>query len=262
MGQYYKIVNLDKRQYVHPHRLGNGVKLLEFGCSAMGALTAVAILLADGNGRGGGDLYQTGTVKGSAKDIGYQAFPKKVPDDMRVDHEWDHDKGKVVFQSRVPKIIGSWAGDRIVVAGDYADTGKYGFDSDRVIKRVERRLPEGFSGQVKDSDYRDVEMEYVEKDCTLYTLADLEFEDVSLLALAAMLYDSYILESNLEDAWGPEKGYCSNMEELIEAIQMNDYALKYANEWAVKKGVELPEAIRTKGPAGPKTPEIDPAFAN
>ena len=83
MGQYYLIVNLDKKQYLHPHRCGDGLKLLEFGCSATGTLTALAILLADGNGRGGGDLRSENPV------------------------------------------IGSWAGDRIVIAGDYADEGKF-----------------------------------------------------------------------------------------------------------------------------------------
>ena len=79
MGQYYLIVNVDKGEYLNPHRFGDGLKLLEFGPSGSGTMTGLAVLLADGNGRGGGDL-------GS-----------------------DH------------PIIGSWAGNRIVVAGDYAD---------------------------------------------------------------------------------------------------------------------------------------------
>lgn len=79
MGQYYYVINIDKKQYLHPHRFGDGLKLLEFGCSGNGTMTALAILLADGNGRGSGDLHS--------------------------------DKA----------IIGSWAGDRIVIGGDYAD---------------------------------------------------------------------------------------------------------------------------------------------
>lgn len=83
MGQYYMIVNIDKKEFIHPHKFGDGLKLLEFGDSMGGTMTALAILLADGNNRGGGDL--------------------------RSDKE----------------IIGSWAGDRIVIAGDYADEGKF-----------------------------------------------------------------------------------------------------------------------------------------
>jgi len=83
MGQYYVIVNLDKKEYIHPHKFGDGLKLLEFGTSSCGTMTGLTILLADGNGQGGGDLQS------------------------------DH------------TIIGSWAGDRIVVSGDYADEGKF-----------------------------------------------------------------------------------------------------------------------------------------
>lgn len=84
MGQYYKIANLNKKEYLHPHHCGDGLKLLEFGSSGDGTMLCLAILLADGNNRGGGDL--------------------------RSDNP----------------IIGSWAGDRIVICGDYADAGKYG----------------------------------------------------------------------------------------------------------------------------------------
>ncbi len=80
MGQYYKIVNLDKRQYLHPHKFGDGLKLLEFGAGGSGTMCGLAILLADGNGRGGGDLRSNASV------------------------------------------IGSWAGDRIVIAGDICIT--------------------------------------------------------------------------------------------------------------------------------------------
>lgn len=86
MGQYYYIVNLDKKQYLHPHAFGDGLKLMEFGCSGEGTLLALAALLADGNGQGFGDLKS---------------------DDS---------------------LVGSWAGDRIVVAGDYAAPGHWGVE--------------------------------------------------------------------------------------------------------------------------------------
>ncbi len=83
MGQYYRAVNLDKKQYIKPHDFDEGAKLMEFASSACGMLRALAVLLADGNGRGGGDLRSE------------DAF------------------------------VGSWAGDRIVIAGDYGDAGKF-----------------------------------------------------------------------------------------------------------------------------------------
>lgn len=78
MGQYYYIINLDKKQYLDPSKFGDGLKLLEFGCSEFGTLTGLTILLAKGNGEGAGDL-----------------------------HSKNH-------------IIGTWAGDRIAIIGDYS----------------------------------------------------------------------------------------------------------------------------------------------
>ena len=115
MGQYYKIVNIKKKQYISPDTFGDGSKLMEFSMSANGVLAGLAILLADGNGRGGGDLH-------SENDI-----------------------------------VGSWAGDNIVVAGDYADAGKF----------------------VKEPDQ------------TLYEVASNEGEDISLKVLDALFDDSY-----------------------------------------------------------------------
>ena len=115
MGQYYKIVNIKKKQYITPHTFGDGSKLMEFSMSANGVLAGLAILLADGNGRGGGDLH-------SENDI-----------------------------------VGSWAGDNIVIAGDYADAGKF----------------------VKEPDQ------------SLYEVASNEGEDISLKVLDALFDDSY-----------------------------------------------------------------------
>lgn len=84
MGQYYKIANLTKREFINPHTFGDGIKLMEFAMNSGGIMSALAILLASSNGCGGGDLHLT----------------DKSP--------W---KG----------VPGRWAGDRIVVAGDYDD---------------------------------------------------------------------------------------------------------------------------------------------
>ena len=95
MGQYYTIINLDKKELLYPHMFGDGMKLMEMGCSSHGTLCALAILLADGNGRGGGDF--------------------------------DAEKSKYA------NLVGSWAGDRIVIAGDYGDDGKFGAPKDQNI---------------------------------------------------------------------------------------------------------------------------------
>lgn len=90
MGQYYYTVNLDKGEYLHPHRFGQGLKLLEFGCDSGGVGLALTVLASNGNGRGGGDFHL---------------------DD--------------VDQDKLPILPGHWAGDRILVAGDYGDEGEF-----------------------------------------------------------------------------------------------------------------------------------------
>jgi hypothetical protein len=88
---------------------------MEFSMSASGVLAGLAILLADGNGRGGGDLNSDNPI------------------------------------------VGSWAGDNIVVAGDYADTGKF-------VKEVEENL---------------------------YSVSTNEGEDISVKVLEALFDDQY-----------------------------------------------------------------------
>lgn len=87
MGQYWLTCNLSKREFLDPHKLGDGLKLWEQLNSVGGVMAALHILLSCSNGRGGGDLAESDGVK---------------PQDP---------------------IIGRWAGDRIAVVGDYAEDG-------------------------------------------------------------------------------------------------------------------------------------------
>lgn len=57
MGQYWKPVNLDKKEYMHAHHMGDGLKLLEQAYSTGGVMTALCMLLAPNPGRGGGDPH-------------------------------------------------------------------------------------------------------------------------------------------------------------------------------------------------------------
>ena len=85
MGQYHKIVNLDRREYLHAHRFEEGLKLMEFEHSSGSILTGLAVLLAGSNGRGWGD-FRPG-------DVGAE-------------------------------LVGSWRGDRVVAHDvDYEEIG-------------------------------------------------------------------------------------------------------------------------------------------
>jgi len=78
MGQYHVTVNLDKKEFIMPHKLGVGLKLREQLGSLDSTPDALFILLACS---GGGDLGDTDN-----------------------------------------NMVGKWAGDRIAVVGDYAQS--------------------------------------------------------------------------------------------------------------------------------------------
>jgi hypothetical protein len=86
MGQYFIVVNEDKREWIHPHRFGDGMKFWEFCGSSYGLLAGLAVLLRKSSEGGGGDW------------AGYSAPPGAF--------------------SRHP-VVGSWAGDRVSIVGDY-----------------------------------------------------------------------------------------------------------------------------------------------
>jgi len=161
MGQYYLVVNLTKREYLNPRKFGDGAKLLEFGSSAVGTMCGLAILLADGNNRGGGDL-----------------------------------------RSENP-IIGSWAGDKIVIAGDYADAFKF-------VPRKERKLLffRCLENQRKRKELDELtQVYYARQTSNLYYLARYFFKDISDKVIEAMKEDANLAgcfaekEEKLK-AWG------------------------------------------------------------
>ena len=83
MGQYHITVNLDKREYIYPHHIGLGLKQAE----QIGGFDAtmgdiIFLLLSISNDRGGGDVKPTEDIK---------------------------------------HLLGRWAGDRVLVVGDYSE---------------------------------------------------------------------------------------------------------------------------------------------
>lgn len=61
----YLIVNFDRKEYLDPLCFGESPQLQEIVTSHEGVMQALAILLADGNGRGGGDLRSSHSAIGS-----------------------------------------------------------------------------------------------------------------------------------------------------------------------------------------------------
>ena len=92
MGQYHKLYNLDKKEYVHAHRIDNGLKLMEQIGWPRSTSTALFLLIANSNGRGGGDA---------------------APHPM----------------------IGRWAGDRVLVQGDYAEPNDPAYTPEETLEQ-------------------------------------------------------------------------------------------------------------------------------
>lgn len=105
MGQYHTIYNKTKKEYFS----FGGAKLLEKSFNPVNS-TALFVLLANSNGRGGGDL----TVWDGYE---YNKKSKKV---------WT-DKNAERIQCAIDLISGRWSGDKIVIQGDYAKKGDPGF---------------------------------------------------------------------------------------------------------------------------------------
>jgi len=122
MGQYYLIVNLDKKEYIDPLVVGCGVKAREICASDVARL--LPFLLRKSDKWGGGD--------------------------PRDEYKYD----------------GHWAGDRIVMIGDY--------DSSRLFHKVHE-------------EYKDITLEVVEEFNDFMELQDLFLRiDESYLRLKRM----------------------------------------------------------------------------
>ena len=109
MGQYYLIVNIDKKEYLLPHKFGDGLKAREFISGDTGK-GLIALLLKTSEG-GGGDLTNMPYTE----------------------------------EERAKSPIGSWAGDRIVITGDY--------DGDHDTKNLY---------DIAEEEYKDVSVEILQ----------------------------------------------------------------------------------------------------
>lgn len=103
MGQYHTIYNKTKKE---SFSIG-GAKLLEKSFSPLNS-TALMVLLCNSNGRGGGDLYVEHEYTKSYK-------PKPLEDE------------KLKINNALEQVQGRWAGDEIVIQGDYAEETDPGY---------------------------------------------------------------------------------------------------------------------------------------
>jgi hypothetical protein len=116
MGQYFKAVNLDKREVVCPWCLGGGAKLWEWAANPYGAV--FTLLLRKSSATGGGDYHDplpphARRVKLDAKDA-RQAVIAAIAQCVAAE-------GRPAAINP-DSVVGRWAGDRVVLLGDYDDS--------------------------------------------------------------------------------------------------------------------------------------------
>jgi len=153
MGQYYRIVNVTKREVIVPSTFNDGLKIMEFGTSGDGTMFAMAMLMNDGYGDGCGEEIES-------------------------------------------ELIGSWAGDKVIVAGDYGTPYKY------IPKKDEGRLLlHCLVDQLNRKDANDMSPEtiidYAEKNCTLYEWSKFFCKDISKEALAMIVQDHFVQQAKM-----------------------------------------------------------------
>ncbi len=105
MGQYHTIFNATKKEYFS----FGGAKLYEKMTDPVNT-TALFVLLSNSNGRGGGDFMV------------YDGYDY----DKKGKQIWS-DANKKNLQMAINEIQGRWAGDKIVIQGDYAEPKDNGF---------------------------------------------------------------------------------------------------------------------------------------
>lgn len=115
MGQYHYIANLDKREYLHPRKFNDGLKLLEFGSSGQGTLLGLTFLLAKDDGLGGGDFH--------AKRLAGQHVAKRLAGQHEMPSPYGHAEPRRLLAAA---LVGSWAGDRVAIMGDYGPEAEGG----------------------------------------------------------------------------------------------------------------------------------------
>ena len=114
MGQYFKAVNLDKREYVCPWCIGGGAKLWEWAANAYGAV--FTLLLRKSSGSGGGDYYGYRTQDIHLPEGGNPA--ESLAKAIRATASLE---GRPVCPDP-DTTVGRWAGDRVALVGDYDES--------------------------------------------------------------------------------------------------------------------------------------------
>ena len=135
MGQYFLIVNLDKKEYIDPDHLDGGPKLWEI--CANNTSRVIPYLLRQSTGRGGGDI-------GSRES--YELYKKYTDEDGNTNWERVNKEIEEAYSN-----AGRWAGDRVVVVGDYDESGLYR-KAEEEFTEISNQIAEEFNRFIEFDD--------------------------------------------------------------------------------------------------------------
>ncbi len=121
MGQYFIIVNIDKKEYINPHTIGMPAKLWEICANKLGGL--LIFLLRKSDQTGGGDIKEN--------------------------YEY----------------AGRWAGDRILVIGDYDSSGLYDIALEQ-YKDISKEVAEEYNDFIELEELK-IKIEYIRPDTVI-----------------------------------------------------------------------------------------------
>lgn len=112
MGQYFAAANIDKKEFVCPWCVGGVAKLWEWAANPWGAI--FTLLLRKSTGSGGGDYYGYRTQNLELADQNSSDIAKSIASIAALEGRPIPHPGDAV--------VGRWAGDRVVLVGDYDDS--------------------------------------------------------------------------------------------------------------------------------------------
>ena len=149
MGQYWIPVNLDKKEFIDPHKLASGLKLWEQIANQYVGSALIILTAAQKEARGGGDLDITENWHGPER-----TFPE---------HNTHPGPMSRSYMTVAKETIGRWAGDRIAIVGDYAEDADLPeeFEASKIYERCRAEYeyyddmnPEGALWKTKEGMYR------------------------------------------------------------------------------------------------------------
>lgn len=115
MGEYWKPVNVTRKQYIHPHRVDEGLKLAEWTWSRDSHVLTLALrlgwsvrddirIVSDY----GGDLRVTDAAKASEAEIGYDSLGERFADVRTAEpgqpHEEDPELVAAIIRAAAPRV--------------------------------------------------------------------------------------------------------------------------------------------------------------